>query len=151
MAAQQYRTINGGTASASSNPSIGYLLEGTSLAHEAVLETGPGSRPLAFVDQYGTPGHEVYGAVADSYAATNTFPLNTNLTITHGVTLSYGNLEITGDQGGGVVTLDGASTVTNHSALTTNGAHHLLESLFRFQRQHDCFQPIYCLFSPCEA
>ena len=43
-----------------------------------------------------------------------------NLTLTHGVSLSYGNLTITGDTGG-TVTLDGASTVTNDSTFIATG------------------------------
>ena len=121
MAAQQYRTLKGGTVSASPNPSIGYLLQGPSLAHEAVLDTGPGSRTVAFVDQYGTPGHEVYGLVSVGFVP-GQGPVFTgdSLTLTHGVTLSYGHLNIFGDMGG-TVTLDGASTVTNDSTFTATG------------------------------
>ena len=121
MAAQQYRTLKGGTVLASPNPSIGYLLQGPSSASYPDLDTGPGSRTIAFADQYGTPGHEVYGLISVGFVPGGGLPsTGDNLTLTHGVTLSYGNLNIFGDMGG-TVTLDGASTVTNDSTFTATG------------------------------
>ena len=126
MAAQQYRTLKGGTVLASPNPSIGYLLQGPSPASYPDLDTGPGSRTIAFADQYGTPGHEVYGLISVGFVPGGGLPsTGDNLTLTHGVTLSYGNLNIFGDMGG-TVTLDGASTVTNDSTFTATGGRSLV-------------------------
>ncbi len=54
----------------------------------------------------------------------NHFPMNASLTLTHGVSLSYGNLAIGGDTGG-FVALDGASTVTNDSTFLATGGRYL--------------------------
>ena len=111
---------------ASPNPSIGYLLQGPSSASYPDLDTGPGSRTIAFADQYGTPGHEVYGLISVGFVPGGGLPsTGDNLTLTHGVTLSYGNLNIFGDMGG-TVTLDGASTVTNDSTFTATGGRSLV-------------------------
>ncbi|MGA8192410.1 MAG: hypothetical protein WB902_03470, partial [Acetobacteraceae bacterium] len=72
----------------------------------------------------GSPGHEVYGAIEVGDTPTNQFPLNASLTLTHGVSLSYGNLAIGGDTGG-FVALDGASTVTNDSTFLATGGRYL--------------------------
>ena len=112
MAAQQYSTIGDSGVwplSASPNPKLGYFLQGHSWGTEAVLSVGPdhSNHTVAVVAQQGTPARQVYGEVADKSSG--------NLTLTHGISLSNGNLTIA-NESGGTVTLNGASTVANGSS-----------------------------------
>jgi hypothetical protein len=118
MAAQKYLTISGGSVvSASPNPTLGYLLQGTSGGAAAILKVGPdtSNHTIAVVAQQGGDGQLL------DYSAGN-------LTLTHGISVSNGHLTIF-NEAGGTVTLNGASTVANGSTFQASGppslhAHH---------------------------
>ena len=126
MAAQQYRTLKGGNVIGVVQPVDRLPSPRSELGKLPGLRHGSGQPYIAFADQYGTPGHEVYGLISVGFVPGGGLPsTGDNLTLTHGVTLSYGDLNIFGDIGGGV-TLDGASTVTNDSTFTATGGRSLV-------------------------
>ena len=102
------------------NPAIdgdNVILAGTQISFQTgpvVLFSDGKNHVLNSIVEHGSPGSLAAGLM-DIFP-----PLNSNVTITHGLHLSFGNLEL-GSANGGTWAIDGRSTITNGSTFTASG------------------------------
>jgi hypothetical protein len=102
------------------NPAIdgdNVIFAGTQISFQtgpAVLFSDGKNHVLNSIIEHGSPGSLASGLM-DIFP-----PLNSNVTITHGLNLSFGDLAL-GSANGGTWTIDGRSTITNGSTFTASG------------------------------